>query len=57
MRLYFQRIGKSQTIFSEKGDNIRGIIEIVELRGNKPRIILSRTAPAFLEKLFEQEIT
>ena len=42
--------------FFRKGDNIRGIIEIVELRGNKPRIILSRTSPVFLEKLFEQEI-
>ena len=28
----------------------------MELRGNKPRIILSRTSPVFLEKLFEQEI-
>jgi N utilization substance protein A len=28
----------------------------VELRGNKPVIILSRTAPVFLTKLFEQEI-
>ena len=42
--------------FCRKGDNIRGIIESVELRGNKPRIILSRTSPRFLEKLFEQEI-
>ncbi len=42
--------------FYRKGDNIRGIIESVELRGNKPRIILSRTSPKFLEKLFEQEI-
>ena len=42
--------------FFRKGDNVRGIIEIVELRGNKPRIILSRTSPIFLEKLFEQEI-
>ena len=42
--------------FYRKGDNIRGIIESVELRGNKPRIILSRTSPGFLEKLFEQEI-
>ena len=42
--------------FFRKGDNIRGIIELVELRGNKPRIILSRTSPIFLEKLFEQEI-
>ena len=42
--------------FFRKGDNVRGIIETVELRGNKPRIILSRTSPRFLEKLFEQEI-
>ena len=42
--------------FFRKGDNVRGVIEIVELRGNKPRIILSRTSPIFLEKLFEQEI-
>ena len=42
--------------FFRKGDNVRGVIESVELRGNKPRIILSRTSPIFLEKLFEQEI-
>ena len=42
--------------FFRKGDNIRGIIESVELIGTKPSIILSRTSPVFLEKLFEQEI-
>ena len=42
--------------FFRKGDNVRGVIDTVELRGNKPRIILSRTSPVFLEKLFEQEI-
>ena len=42
--------------FFRKGDNVRGIIESVELKGNKPNIVMSRTAPAFLEKLFEQEI-
>ncbi|QJP33538.1 transcription termination/antitermination protein NusA [Nonlabens sp. Ci31] len=42
--------------FFRKGENVRGIIESVELRGNKPNIILSRTSPKFLEKLFEQEI-
>jgi N utilization substance protein A len=42
--------------FYRKGDNVRGIIESVELRGNKPKIIFSRTSPKFLEKLFEQEI-
>jgi N utilization substance protein A len=42
--------------FFRKGDAVRGVIKTVELRGNKPAIILSRTAPAFLNKLFEQEI-
>ena len=42
--------------FFRKGDNIRGVIESVELIGTKPAIILSRTSPSFLEKLFEQEI-
>ncbi len=42
--------------FYRKGDSIRGIIKSVELRGNKPNIVLSRTAPEFLVKLFEQEI-
>ncbi|NAS32129.1 transcription termination/antitermination protein NusA [Flavobacteriaceae bacterium R38] len=42
--------------FFRKGENIRGILESVELKGNKPVIIMSRTAPEFLEKLFEQEI-
>jgi N utilization substance protein A len=42
--------------FFRKGDNVRGVIESVELKGNKPAIIMSRTSPTFLEKLFEQEI-
>ena len=42
--------------FFRKGDNVRGIIESVELKGSKPSIIMSRTSPVFLEKLFEQEI-
>lgn len=42
--------------FFRKGDNVRGIIESVELKGNKPQILMSRTSEKFLEKLFEQEI-
>lgn len=42
--------------FFRKGDNVRGIIESVELKGNKPQILMSRTSDKFLEKLFEQEI-
>lgn len=42
--------------FFRKGENVRGIIESVELKGSRPTIIMSRTSPVFLEKLFEQEI-
>ena len=42
--------------FFRKGDNVRGIIDSVELKGSKPTITMSRTSNKFLEKLFEQEI-
>jgi N utilization substance protein A len=42
--------------FFRKGDNVRGIIESVELKGAKPSIIMSRSSPKFLEQLFVQEI-
>ncbi len=42
--------------FFRKGDNVRGVIDTVELKGAKPTIIMSRSSPKFLEKLFEQEI-
>ena len=42
--------------FFRKGDNVRGVIDSVELKGAKPTIIMSRSSPRFLEKLFEQEI-
>lgn len=42
--------------YFKKGETVRGIIESVELKGNKPQIIMSRTSENFLQKLFEQEI-
>jgi N utilization substance protein A len=42
--------------FFKKGDTVRAVIELVEMRNNKPAIILSRTSPKFLERLFEQEV-
>lgn len=42
--------------FFRKGDTIRAVVDKVDLRGTKPVVILSRTSPKFLEKLFEQEI-
>jgi N utilization substance protein A len=42
--------------FFKKGDTVRAVVAEVEMRNNNPRIILSRTAPEFLERLFEQEV-
>ena len=42
--------------FYRKGDNIKAIVKSVEMNNNQPRIILSRTANQFLERLFEQEV-
>jgi transcription termination/antitermination protein NusA len=42
--------------YFRKGDTVRAIVYKVELRNNNPLIILSRTAPVFLERLFELEI-
>lgn len=44
------------TDFFRKGDSIRAVVYKVELRNNNPLIILSRTQPAFLERLFELEV-
>ena len=42
--------------FFKKGESIRAIVESVDFKGAKPQIIISRTAPKFLEKLLELEI-
>lgn len=50
---------KSEQINSDyfkKGDTVRAVVAKVELRNNNPVVILSRTAPEFLERLFELEV-
>ena len=42
--------------FFRKGDSVRAVVARVEMKNSSPVIILSRTAPAFLERLFEQEV-
>ena len=42
--------------FYRKGDTIRAVVSRVEIKNNNPLIILSRTSPVFLERLFEQEV-
>jgi len=39
-----------------KGDNVRAVVHRVDVINGTPKIILSRAAPAFLERLFEQEV-
>ena len=40
----------------KKGDTVRAVVVRVEMKNNKPLIILSRTSPLFLERLFELEV-
>jgi len=42
--------------FFRKGDTIRAVVVRVEMKNNNPLIILSRTSPVFLERLFELEV-
>lgn len=42
--------------FFKKGENVRAVVLRVDMKNNNPQIILSRTSPFFLEKLFEQEV-
>ena len=44
------------TDFFRKGETIRAVVERVENKSNNPKIILSRTSPVFLERLFELEV-
>lgn len=50
---------KSEQIPSDyfkKGETIRAVVAKVDMRNSNPVIILSRTAPEFLERLFELEV-
>jgi len=44
------------TDYFKKGDAVRAVVAKVEMRNNNPIVILSRTAPEFLERLFEMEV-
>jgi len=44
------------TDFYRKGESVRAVVERVENKSNNPKIILSRTSPVFLERLFELEV-
>ena len=42
--------------FYRKGETVRAVVLRVDNMNNNPKIILSRTSPLFLQRLFEQEV-
>lgn len=42
--------------YFKKGDSLRAIVHKVDMMNNNPKIIISRTAPEFLQRLFELEV-
>ena len=44
------------TDFYHKGETVRAVVDRVENKNNNPKIILSRTSPVFLQRLFELEV-
>lgn len=54
--MYLPKVNQIPSDFYRKGDTIRAVVEEVENKNQNPRVILSRTSPIFLRRLFEQEI-
>ncbi|MGF1585198.1 MAG: transcription termination factor NusA [Bacteroidales bacterium] len=54
--LILPRAEQIPTDYFRKGDTIRAVVIKVEMKNNVPLIILSRTSPVFLERLFELEV-
>jgi N utilization substance protein A len=48
-----EQIGKDRF---RKGETVRAVVHKVDMNNGNPKIILSRTSPVFLERLFEQEV-
>lgn len=42
--------------YFKKGDSIRAVVHLVDMMNSNPKIIISRTAPEFLQRLFELEV-
>ena len=54
--LYLPKNEQIQNDFYRKGDTVRAVVVRVENKNQTPKIILSRTSPLFLQRLFEQEV-
>ena len=54
--LYLPKQNQIPTDYYRKGDIVRAVVVMVENKNSNPKIVLSRVAPLFLQRLFEQEV-
>ena len=54
--LYLPKQNQIPTDYYRKGDMVRAVVVQVDNKNQNPKIILSRTAPLFLQRMFEQEV-
>ena len=54
--LYLPKSEQIPSDFFRKGDSVRGVVARVEMKNGSPLVIISRTSPYFLERLFEFEV-
>ena len=54
--LYLPKSEQIPSDFFRKGDTVRGVVARVEMKNGSPLVIISRTHPSFLERLFEFEV-
>ncbi len=54
--LYLPKSNQIPTDYYRKGDMVRAVVIQVDNKNSNPKIVLSRTAPLFLQRLFEQEV-
>ena len=54
--LYLPKQNQIPTDYYRKGEMVRAVVVQVDNKNQTPKIILSRTAPLFLQRMFEQEV-
>ena len=54
--MYLPKQNQIPTDYYRKGEMVRAVVIQVENKNQNPKIILSRTSPLFLQRLFEQEV-
>ena len=54
--LYLPKQNQIPNDFFRKGETVRAVVVQVDNKNQNPKIILSRTSPLFLQRLFEQEV-